>query len=271
MITPEQFLDLLLDELRQNPKLTSYYKFLNSELSFGFRKNYFCQRLHYILKHLPKDRPITIWDCGCGYGTTAIFLSLNGIPVYGTTLEFYFEIIEERLAYWKQHGDVSLFTYAYENLLDTQMQASSVDVILVQDTLHHLEPMQEVLEIFHKVLRPKGCIMSIEENGDNILQRTRRYIERGNNRIITFYDEKLQKDILIGNENIRSLATWKHELAQAKFKVPEESVQYIRFYPAPFYKLLGGYDKVLAKEANKGQFWKDYFFFGLNFIAEKQV
>ena len=59
-----------------------------------------------------------IWDCGCGYGTTCIFLALNGIETYGTTLEFYFETVQKRKEYWSRYGDTSLFTCTYENLFD---------------------------------------------------------------------------------------------------------------------------------------------------------
>jgi hypothetical protein len=62
---------------------------LENPASFEFRKSYVTQRLHYILDHLPTP-DAAIWDCGCGYGTTAIFLALNGYKVHGTTLEFYF-------------------------------------------------------------------------------------------------------------------------------------------------------------------------------------
>ncbi|QKG52451.1 SAM-dependent methyltransferase [Hymenobacter sp. BRD67] len=117
-MTVNEFFELFLDELRANPALTSYYKFLASPASFEFRKAYVVQRLHYILEHLP-NKEAALWDCGCGYGTTAIFLALNGYKVHGTTLEFYFAQIPERLRYWAQFGDVSGFTYSYENLFDS--------------------------------------------------------------------------------------------------------------------------------------------------------
>jgi SAM-dependent methyltransferase len=271
-MTVNEFFDLFLDELRSNPQLTSYYKMLANPASFEFRKAYVVQRLHYILDHLPR-KDAAIWDCGCGYGTTAIFLALNGYKVHGTTLEFYYEHIEHRLAYWRQFGDVSGFTYSYENLFDSPPPAASYAHIIIQDTLHHLEPLQDALRIFREALRPGGNLIIVEENGGNVVQSFKLYLRRGNKRIITIYDEQLKKDILLGNENIRDLATWRRELARQGLRIPNEEVQYIRLFPPFMFKS----DNVPQVVAREDRLWrtnsllKEKLFFGLNFIAGKDA
>ncbi len=268
-MTVPEFFELFLDELRQNPQLTSYYKMLANPASFEFRKAYVVQRLHYILDHLPRPEA-AIWDCGCGYGTTAIFLALNGYKVHGTTLEFYFKHIPERLKYWAQFGDVSGFTYSYENLFDSPPPPASYDHVIIQDTLHHLEPLQDALAIFRQCLRPNGTLIIVEENGGNVVQNFKLYLRRGNKRIITIYDEQLKKNILLGNENIRNLATWRRELARQHLHIPPADVQYIRLFPPYFFKP----EKVPAVLARENHLWrnnaflKENLFFGLNFIAE---
>jgi SAM-dependent methyltransferase len=271
-MTVNEFFDLFLDELRSNPQLTSYYKMLANPASFEFRKAYVVQRLHYILEHLP-SKDAAIWDCGCGYGTTAIFLALNGYKVHGTTLEFYYEHIEHRLAYWRQFGDVSGFTYSYENLFDSPPPPASYDHIIIQDTLHHLEPLQDALRIFREALRPGGNLIIVEENGGNVVQSLKLYLRRGNKRIITIYDEQLKKNILLGNENIRDLATWRRELAQQGLHIPNQQVQYIRLFPPFMFKA----DNVPQVVAREDRLWrtnsllKEKLFFGLNFTAGKDA
>ena len=270
-MTVNEFFELFLDELRSNPQLTSYYKMLANPASFEFRKAYVVQRLHYILDHLP-NKQAAIWDCGCGYGTTAIFLALNGYKVHGTTLEFYYEHIEHRLAYWRQFGDVAGFTYSYENLFDSPPPPASYDHVIIQDTLHHLEPLQDALRIFREALRPAGDLIIVEENGGNVVQSFKLYLRRGNKRIITIYDEQLKKNILLGNENIRSLATWRRELAQQGLQIPAPEVQYIRLFPPFMFKP----DNVPQLVAREDRLWrtnallKENLFFGLNFIATKR-
>ena len=271
-MTVDDFFKLLLDELKINQQLVSYYKFLENPASFEFRKSYVIQRLHYIQDHLP-NREAAIWDCGCGYGTTAIFLALNGYKVHGTTLEFYFQHIPERLRYWSQFGDVSGFTYSYENLFDSPPPSASYDHIIIQDTLHHLEPLQDALRIFHEALRPAGNLIIVEENGGNVVQNLKLYLRRGNKRIITIYDEQLKKNILLGNENIRDLATWRRELARQGLHIPNQQVQYIRLFPPFMFKS----DNVPQVVARENRLWrtnsllKEKLFFGLNFTAGKDA
>src|SRR4051812_13710210 len=106
MMSVEEFFDLFLEELKQNKALWDYYKFLANPKRMPFRKAYFCQRLQYILDHVgEKDQEI--WDFGCGYGTTAIFLALNGYKISGSTLEYYYKEIDNRRKFWSEFGDLS--------------------------------------------------------------------------------------------------------------------------------------------------------------------
>jgi SAM-dependent methyltransferase len=273
-MSPEQFFDLLLKELEVHTEMQPYYKFLGNQSSWHFRRNYFLQRLRYIHKYLVaggKPDP-KIWDCGCGYGTTCLYLAMNGIASHGTTLEFYYETVQKRREYWSKYGDTSLFTCSYENLFDNAPAANSYDWIIVQDTLHHLEPIDDALKIFHTALRPGGRVLSIEENGSNIIQRAKLYKYRGNKRIISIWDEKLQKEILIGNENIRSLAAWRQLFVANHFAIADSSVQYVRYYLPVTYRFSDA-EKLLQQEEeiqSTPGVRREYLFFGLNFVAEKR-
>lgn len=276
MMSPEQFFELLLKELETHTEMQPYYKFLGKKSSWHFRRNYFLQRLRYIHKHLVENHnpaePAGIWDCGCGYGTTCLYLAMNGIPSHGTTLEFYYDTVKKRKEYWSKYGDTSLFTCSYENLFDSRPEPDSYDWIIVQDTLHHLEPINDALQIFGSSLRKGGKVLSIEENGSNVIQRLKLYKYRGNKRIISIWDEKLKKDILIGNENIRSLDQWRDLFENNGFGISQSSVQYVRYY-LPFYYRFSDPDSLLRKEQNiqaTPGIRREYFFFGLNFVAEKK-
>lgn len=270
-MSPEHFFELFLKELEQREEMYHYYKFLKGDASFDFRKNYFLERLRYIQQHAMNPQH-TIWDCGSGYGTTCLFLAMNGVQSHGTTLEFYYDRIPPRYEYWNQYGDTSLFTTSYENLFDAAPAAHKYDTIIVQDTLHHLEPIHDALDIFNKALKPNGKIISIEENGNNIIQSLKLYKQRGNKRIITMYDETLKKDILIGNENIRSLQHWQQLFEEHGFHIPADQVQYVRYF-LPFQYNQDNAEALLAKERSlqqKSKWRKEYLFFGMNFIAEKK-
>lgn len=270
-MTVEEFFGLFLTELEHHASLRKYYKFLESKGSFAFRKAYFCQRLQYIADNVVKKNAV-IWDIGCGYGTTGIFLAMNGYASYGSTLEFYFKEIPQRLKYWSQHGNAGLFTAGYENIFDMATHPAACDYIILQDTLHHLEPLDKALQICYSALKEDGKLIAVEENGNNIVQSLKLFLKRGNKRIIKIYDEQLKKHILLGNENIRSLSRWEAEFLKQGLKINKEDIQYIRIYPPAAYKL-HAYNDIITREQqlwNKSKLMKEYFFFGINFTAAKK-
>jgi SAM-dependent methyltransferase len=266
-LTVDQFYDLLIAEIKQFPKLQGYYRFLQNPNTEHWRKAYFTQRLEYIQKQAKGSTQI--WDVGCGYGTTAIFLVLNGHQVHGSTLEYYFNEIPERIKYWSQFGDLSGFSVDYENLYDANFQAQ-FDAIVVQDTIHHTEPIETALRIFHQALKPAGKVIAVEENGKNIIQRMKLFKQRGNKRIIELHDEKLGKTILLGNENIRSYAAWCDLFRNASFTIEENKTEYVRLFPPQLFSKNA--KQSIEKEQRiwkKNSFLRDYFFFGLSFCAVK--
>ncbi|MCL2132444.1 MAG: class I SAM-dependent methyltransferase [Lentimicrobiaceae bacterium] len=264
-MTVNDFFELFLKELQENPVMRGYYKFLNNKSSFEFRKAYFLQRLQYISDQI-KDKNASVWDCGCGYGTTALFLAMNGFRVYGTTIEFYFDEIEKRKKYWKQYGNTDLFEVDYANIFDNSLKDNQFDYIILQDTLHHIEPLQEALAIFHRVLKSNGQLVAAEENGNNIIGNLKLFKQRGNKKIITIWDDRLQKNILLGNENVRSWKKWKSEFEQAGFRCKNTKPEYIRFFYPFFYRNRSAAEMIAKENILRKKTWlREYFFFGINF------
>ena len=268
----ERFLSLFLEELKENRALYPYYKLVDgTDSRRQFRQAYFMQRLSYLEKYIDFSSSPAILDCGCGFGTTGLFLAMNGCASRGTTLEFYADQIERRRQYWSQFGDVSLFDYAYENIFDTPPAANSYDYIILQDTLHHIEPVEKGLEILCTALKPSGKLILIEENGGSWLKSLMLFLQRGNRRVVEIYDERLQKHIQMGNENIRSEKQWRQLFKKTGFVVDDASVQYIRLLPPMAYRHQPA-DKVIAKEqhlSTRCPFLKHHFYMGLNMVLEK--
>jgi 2-polyprenyl-3-methyl-5-hydroxy-6-metoxy-1,4-benzoquinol methylase len=270
-MTVEEFFNLLLEELKQSPQLKGYYRFLNDPSFFYFRKAYFCQRLQYIFDQIPKDKNVKIFDIGCGYGTTAIFLVLNGYSVTGGTLEYYFEQINTRKIYWSKHGSLNNLEIKYENFYDNPLLKNTYNIVIAQDVLHHLEPIDEALKIISESLVSGGKLIACEENGNNVLNRIRLFLKRGNKKIIEFNDDKLGKKILMGNENIRNQKKWTSKISDAGLCMDEKSIQYIRlFFPRKYRRKDNA--EIIKREQQiwpKNSFAKNFLFHGLNFVAVK--
>jgi SAM-dependent methyltransferase len=266
-MTVPDFFELFLEELRSDQTLWYYYKFLADPKKLGFRKAYFCQRLQYIMDHIGSKEQ-AIWDCGCGYGTTALFLAMNGYHVHGTTLEFYFREIEKRKQYWRRFGNVDLFNAVYEDIYSSNY-TNQFDTILVQDTLHHLEPIDKALKVLHHALKNNGKLLVVEENGGNIIQNIKLIRQRGFNKVVEVYDESLQKTVVFGDENIRSLSQWKKILRNDGFSIETDSVEHIRLLPPASFA--SDYQNAIVRERKlvKKTLLRKYFYFGINFMAHK--
>lgn len=265
------FIYILEEELEENPDLKAYYRFLNNKSLYLFRKLYFRQRLEYIARAIG-NKDAAIWDCGCGYGTTGFFLVLNGFRVYGTTIEYYIDLIGERKKFWEKHGDISRFIIEYKNIFKDPPAPESYDYIILQDVLHHLEPLDDALRILHDSLKPGGRLVCVEENGSNLIQSLKLFFKRGNRRIITIKDHQTGEEILLGNENIRSLSKWKNELKKHQLIIEKDSQEYIRLLP-PFFFNHRNVQKMIRLEQNtwkKCQLLREYFYSGVNFTATRE-
>jgi ubiquinone/menaquinone biosynthesis C-methylase UbiE len=272
-MTSSTFLDFFVKELKENQHLFPYYKLNHgSTAKQEFRKAYFFQRLHFIEKQIEEEEDIAVLDCGCGYGTTTFFLNTNHIPVVSTTLEFYFDQIENRKKYWRNFGNVDEITFEYQNILESTFKENSFDYIILQDTLHHIEPVNEALKIFFKILKKDGKLILIEENGACWARQAILFAQRRNKRIIEYYDPKLQKTISFGNENIRTEKKWITLFKNAGFTNLTKETNYIRFcYPVAYKNKK--MDKIIEKEqkiAAKNRWLRRRFFFGMNMVFTKE-
>ena len=176
------------------------------------------------------------------------------------------------MAYWSAFGDVSGFTYEYRNILDG-IHDDVYDVIIAQDTLHHLEPIDQALKKIHQALKSDGILIAVEENGSNVVQNLKLIKQRGFKKVKTIYDEVLEKEILIGDENIRSLSVWDALLSKNNLSLNHDSLNYIRFfYPIAYKdKPIEEVFRMEQRIQHKSSVLKKWFFFGLNFVAHKNV
>jgi SAM-dependent methyltransferase len=266
------FLDLFIRELSLNKKLNEYYRLNPGDSRFLFRKAYIEQRLEYLNRHLPAG-PCQIWDAGCGFATASIFMALNGHIVRGTTLEYYYKEINGRLEYWSPYEGIKNLYVEYEDIFAGNRKKGEYDIILLQDTLHHLEPVDKAAVIFRDALKKGGKLVVIEENGDGIFIRGKNLLSRGLSRKSEYYDGVLGRSVILANEQPRSIEEWEEIFKDAGFGDGLSDPEYIRLLP-PFAFSQANYSKTLETERELAEFsglLRKYFFFGINFTVRKSL
>jgi SAM-dependent methyltransferase len=266
------FLEFFVRELEKNPELHAYYRLLERNGKFHWRKAYLEQRLEYVNNHLGITSG-RIWDVGCGYATTSIFLALNGYDILGNTLEFYYDKIARRLDYWSQFGKLDNLKIEYANVFDMPVAPGQFDVIIAQDTLHHLEPVQEAMDRFRNALKHGGRLVVTEENGNCVFIFLKNFSKRGFKRVTDYYDERLGKNIRFGNENARSLHTWRKILERSGLRLMEQESERVRLLP-PWCFNQENYRQQILWEKKAGKVipgLQEILFFGINFTAVNDV
>jgi SAM-dependent methyltransferase len=264
----QTFLELFIKELEINPDLRPYYRLLERNGRFYWRRAYLEQRLEYVMSHLGIASG-RIWDAGCGFATTSIFLALNGYEVMGNTIEFYYDYIGRRLDYWSRFGNLGNLRIEHADLFDRPFGAQQFDAVVAQDVLHHLEPVHEAIGVLRDSLIPGGRLVVIEENGNSVFIALKNFIIRGFNRETASYDERLQKRIVMGNENPRSLRAWKEILNHNGLTIVDQENEYLRILPPCFFTQKN-YLRMAQNERNAGKripLLREISFFGINFTA----
>ncbi len=266
------FLDLLTSEVEMNPSLQLYYKLAAGGSRYLYRRAYLEQRLQYVDNQLGR-KPLSVWDAGCGYGTTSIFLAMKGHLVYGSTLEHYYEAISDRLPFWSRYVNLDTLRIEYRDLFDEQPQPGSFDAIIAQDALHHLEPASRAVRIFYTALKESGSLIVTEENGNCLFIGLKNFLKRGFNKTIKYYDPQLGKQITLADEHARSLGEWRKLLLKEGFKVDDKNVEYIRMFP-PLCFTAVNYPDCILRERNMCRrmgLLREVCCFGVNFSAVKVV
>ncbi len=144
---------------------------------------------------------VSVLEVGAGCGSESIWFALNGanvvaIDVSGERLKC---AVERRDYLMNRHKiDLSL-KFIKSSIFDHHN--SLYDIVWMEQTFHHVEPREELLDKINALLKPSGKFLICEVNGWNPLLQLQFFFQRGFKTIIDGVDSKGNK-ILYGNERI---------------------------------------------------------------------
>lgn len=231
------FIQKIKTELKK-PKISeSGYQTLK-DYYFSWRKDFPLIRQYYYLErvlpvvNLIKTKKIkTILDIGCGCGSEAILFALLNCQVLGIDInKERLNCAQERKSYYENLLEKKLkIKFELENFFDLKID-KKFDFIWILETIHHIEPPLEALQLAYYFLNKNGYIGISDPNGLNPLVQIKLFLERG----IIFHKEVLNpksgKMIPYGIENIFTVLKVRQMLKRAGFKIKE--ISYQRFLPA---------------------------------------
>jgi len=103
-----------------------------------------------------------ILDVGCASGNISKYIAEMGYKVYGIdTLQTSIEIANEFFS----HPNA---TYEVRDMIKQPFAENSFDCILFFETIEHVENPAQYLREFHRILRPKGCLILSTPNATSL-------------------------------------------------------------------------------------------------------
>jgi len=125
--------------------------------------------------------PVTALDCGCGYGTEALLLGLEGVEVTGVdAVPERVEVARGRVPFYERRAGRSLAVrFAGADILRYLGGVTRVDLIWALEAVSHIHPLEEFLALAFDKLSPGGLFVTSDPNALNPLARYRAYRIRG--------------------------------------------------------------------------------------------
>ena len=198
-----------------------------------YTRNSYDLRLKPVIDIVNKyNKDINLLEIGSGCGTEALYFSMLGCSVTGVEFQ-------------KQMVDVALKRkYILEDKLNNALDCNFInqsildydkdrkyDIIWMEETFHHLEPRELIIDKVHSLLKHGGYLIISEPNYLNMLIQIKYFMARGFRTTYTAYDDSGRKH-LIGHERI--LRAKKLARHMEKRNINIINIEYIRLLPNIF-------------------------------------
>lgn len=171
---------------------------------------------------------LRVLEVGCGFGHDLCWTAIHGAKATGIDVKSDMVSMSTQL---KKRLETE-FGYELDveivgaNLLDFDRDGS-FDFIYMKDTLHHLEPRQEIVPKLAALLAPGGRLLIVEPNAWNPMIQYKMFRIRGFKTIIELTDAETGKHFIYGNERLLTGGTMTRLFAAAGLKGSTHSFRLI--------------------------------------------
>lgn len=208
--------------------LEAYYASFRRHFSVRMRRFYDSQTRE-IMVLLAAEPGLRLLEIGCGCGSESLWFALHGAEVTALDLKSDRIAVAEKRSevLEREAGQRIACTFRRVSLFDFP-EDEAFDVVWMEQSFHHLEPREAVIDRVSAVLRPGGYLIVSEANALNPLLQVQLALRRGF-RTITIYEDEKGRSHPYGNERILSAA--KLRQAFAKRGVTCQSIRHFRVFP----------------------------------------
>lgn len=173
--------------------------------------------------------PLTVLDCGCGYGTESLLLGLSGAAVTGVEVEpTRLELARTRLPFYAERACHPLnVQFINADILRYLEGAAPIDVIWVLEAISHIHPLETFLPLAFKRLSPGGFLITSDPNALSPISLYRAYRIRGTPMPMFRMkgkDPSSGAPVYEAVERIFSVLDYTRMLSRAGFKVKQVSM-----------------------------------------------
>jgi len=229
-LAPSKFLQLSLMsediDAKTRDKLRCYYSNWNYLRSPRLAYWYDSQ-LDELLAPLKNKTDLRVLDAGCGSGTETLFLAIKGANVTGIdVLHGKIDTANARLSHLRDVIGLDLdVEFHCLSVLDTK---GPYDLIWLEQSFHHMEPREQIVQHLADLLAPGGRLVFSEANGWNPLLQASLFKLRGFETIKR--SEVGEGELIWGNERVLVPLILGRHLEKVGLK--KESCRYFRIFPS---------------------------------------
>lgn len=128
-------------------------------------------------KYFPDASALLGLSLGCGNGSNEIAWAKQGRFQRIDAYDISRIRLDNAMSQAKEHGVDSIIDFQLADVYQLEQQPDSYDVIVIEGSLHHFSPLQEILERIARWLKPEGYFILHEYAGPSRFQWTDRQVE----------------------------------------------------------------------------------------------
>jgi SAM-dependent methyltransferase len=183
----------------------------------------------------------TMLDVGCGLGTDSVLLHLaTGVRITGVDMDqMSLETGAVRVAWLSERLRFDpgvIATPRKMNAANLAFDAASFDVVWSNESIEHIHPTDALFREVHRVLKPGGTFVVINQNGLSMYERLKAIRTRGFDVYNKDIDPCSGEEILIAEERLLTPGACRRLLKRVGFSDPRVALNGV--IPSPVATLL---------------------------------